>query len=249
MILTIDIGNTNINFALINKNGKILKKYVAPSVDKNKIRKALIKIKNISSIFIVSVAPKTLSITKNDIKKIFKKVKTFIIGQDIKVPLKCEYNKKEIGQDRLVTAFAAKELYGNPTLVIDFGTAVTFDAVKGDRYLGGLILPGIKMSLESLHSRTSMLPMTHLKKVNSFIGKNTKSSIRGGMAYGYGAICDGLAERFKKKIGKKLKMVATGGDAYLISRYTKSLKIIDSNLSHKGLFLLSQINSRKILTK
>jgi len=249
MVLTIDVGNTNVNFAVINKNGNILKKYVAPSMDKAKIRKVLTQIKSVSSIIIVSVAPKILSIVNRDLRKIFKKTKIFIVGNDIKVPLECEYNKKEIGQDRLVTAFAAKELYGAPTLVIDFGTAVTFDAIKGNRYLGGLILPGIKMSLESLHDRTSMLPMTHLKKVNSFIGKNTKSSIRGGMAYGYGAICDGLIERFKKKLGKNLKVVATGGDAFLISRYTKSLKIIDSNLSHKGLFLLSQINLRKILTK
>jgi type III pantothenate kinase len=240
MILTIDIGNTNINFALINKNGKIVKKLTTPSQSNSNIKKILSRIKNIDLIIIVSVAPRTLTVVKKYVKNIFKKAKVSIVGNNIFVPLKCEYDKKEIGQDRLVTAFAAKKIYGEPALVIDFGTAVTFDAVEGDSYLGGLILPGIKMSLESLHNRTSMLPKTYLTKVNSFIGKNTKSSIRGGMVYGYGAICDGLIKKFKKKIGKNLKIVATGGDAYLISLYTKSLKIINPDLSHKGLFFLSQ---------
>ena len=216
MKLLIDIGNTNINRALTGKKG------------------------NVDKVVIVSVVPATLKKLKRSLKRKHKNAKILVVGENIKVPLKCRYNKRQVGQDRLVTAFAAKRLYGLPILIIDFGTAVTFDFVshKGV-YEGGLILPGIKMSLDSLSERTAMLPKTYLKKTRSFIGRDTVSSIRNGMIYGYASACDGLVSRFRKKMGKNLKVVATGGDARLIAGYTRSLKKIDPNLSLKGLCLLS----------
>ena len=226
MLLAVDIGNTNINYALINKKGRIhrLNKPPAAGVDK---------------VIIVSVVPKTLRKVKGSLKKKYKNAKILVVGKNIKVPLKCEYNKREIGQDRLITAFAARILYGLPILIIDFGTAVTFDLVsKKGAYSGGLILPGMKMSLESLSERAAMLPKTHLKKTSSFIGKDTRSSIRNGMIYGYSALCGGLIATFRRKIGKDLKVVATGGDSPLISRYTRAMKKVDTNLSLKGLYLL-----------
>lgn len=222
MKLLIDIGNTNINRALTGKKGR---------VDK---------------VVMVSVVPKRLKKLKRILKRKYKNAKIFVVGENIKVPLKCRYNKRQIGQDRLVTAFAASILYGLPVLIIDFGTAVTFDAVseKG-AYLGGLIVPGIKMSLESLHRRTAMLPKTHLRKTRSFIGKDTESSIRSGMIYGYASMCDGLTALFRKKLGKKLKIVATGGDAALITRYTRSVKKVDPHLSLKGLDFLANKKTLK----
>lgn len=216
MKLLIDIGNTNINRALTGKKG------------------------NVDKVVIVSVVPATLKKLKRSLKRKHKNAKILVVGENIKVPLKCRYNKRQVGQDRLVTAFAAKRLYGLPILIIDFGTAVTFDFVshKGV-YEGGLMLPGIKMSLDSLSERTAMLPKTYLKKTRSFIGRDTVSSIRNGMIYGYASACDGLVSRFRKKMGKNLKVVATGGDARLIAGYTRSLKKIDPNLSLKGLCLLS----------
>ena len=217
MKLLIDIGNTNINRALRGAKGK---------VDK---------------VVVVSVDPAMLKKQKRVLKRKYKSAEIFVVGEDIKVPLKCRYNKRQIGQDRLVTAFAAKSLYGLPVLIVDFGTAVTFDFVsRNDVYEGGLILPGIKMSLDSLSERTALLPKTYLKKTSSFIGRDTVSSIRNGMIYGYASICDGLVSQFRKRIGKNLKVVATGGDARLIGSYTRSLKKIDPNLSLKGLYLLAR---------
>ncbi len=243
MILAIDIGNTNINFALMKKIHKPDCKYVM-ATDGGSLIKILKGIKRkftIDKIIVVSVAPVALKRVKNALKIVFKNKHILIVGKNIKVPIKCEYNMRQIGQDRLVTAHAAKVLYGLPILVVDFGTAVTFDAVSGKGvYLGGLIVPGIKMSLLSLHDRTSMLPRAHLMKIHSFIGKDTKSSIRNGMIYGYSAICDGMISRFRKKIDKKIKVIATGGDARLVASYTSSIKKIDSNLSIKGLYLLAQ---------
>ncbi|UCD55252.1 MAG: type III pantothenate kinase [Candidatus Omnitrophota bacterium] len=244
MLLAIDIGNTNITFALINKQGKITRKYSIPTAQSRRLTYEIglrsCRGRVIDKIFIVSVVPKALKEVKRGLKRKFKNTGIFVVGKDVKVPLKSLYNKREIGQDRLVTAFAARSLYGLPVLIIDFGTAVTFDVVsKKGVYLGGLILPGIKMSLESLSEKTAMLPKIYLKKTHLFIGKDTTSSIRSGISYGYSAICEGLIDLFRKRIDKNIKVIATGGDAPLISRYTPSMKRIDLDISLKGLYLLS----------
>lgn len=247
MILAVDIGNTNITLAVITKKGSIKQRYQIPTHKLN--LKPIIKKagKEIDKIFIVSVVPKALEKVKRSLKREFNGAKICVVGKNVKVPLSCAYNKKEIGQDRLVTAFAARLLYGLPILIIDFGTAVTFDFVsKKGTYLGGLILPGIKMSLESLSERTAMLPKTRLKKTHLFIGRDTRSSIRNGMIYGYSAICEGLVALFRKKINKNIKIIATGGDALLISRYTPSMKKVDLDLSLKGLYFLDSCHSRSL---
>jgi len=241
MILAVDIGNTNIDLALIRENGKIAAKLrCRATVPDFRSVAAGVKEK-IETIIIVSVVPSLTPKVRESLRNRFKRAKIHVVGKDIKVPLKCAYNKKQIGQDRLVTAFAAKMFYGLPVVIIDFGTAVTFDTVtKSGVYAGGLIIPGIKMSLESLSERTAMLPLTYLKDVRSFVGRDTKSSIRSGLLYGYAALCDGLIKLFRKKIGKNIKVIATGGDAPLISRHTSSMKKIDPDLSLKGLYLLSR---------
>jgi len=240
MLLAIDIGNTNINIALIGKKGKVIRKFSTPT-ERPKLKTIVTLRSRVDKIIVVSVVPKALKKLKPYLKRAFQSIPIYTVGKDIKVPLRSEYNKKEIGQDRLITGFAARSLYGAPILIVDFGTAVTFDLVdKKDVYRGGLILPGIKMSLKSLSERTSMLPEVHLKKTNSFIGKDTKSSIRNGMIYGYSSICEGLIVLFRKKIHKNLKVIATGGDAILISSYAPSIKKIDLDLPFKGLYMLSK---------
>jgi len=164
--------------------------------------------------------------------------KICIIGKDITVPIKSLYRKKDIGQDRLITAYAAKLIYGKPVLIIDFGTAVTFDMVSVNNvYMGGLILPGIKMSLRSLHRDTALLPEISLRQAKGFIANNTADSIRNGIIYGYASICEGLINRFKKRY-KKLKIITTGGNVDLIALHTPSIKTIDKNLSLKGLEMI-----------
>ncbi|MBL7156673.1 MAG: type III pantothenate kinase [Candidatus Omnitrophica bacterium] len=244
MLLAVDIGNTNINFGLISKSGRIARRHSQPTKKLNlsRIINIIKKDKTIDAIYMVSVVPGLTKGIKKKLKRSFKNAKIFVIGSNLKVPIKCEYKKREIGQDRLITAFAAKSLYGLPILIIDFGTAVTFDVVsKKSAYLGGLIVPGIKMSLDSLSEGTALLPKTYLKKTRSLIGKNTTTSIRGGMIYGYSALCEGLIAQFRNKLGRNIKIVATGGDAPLISRYTPSMKKVDLDLSLKGLYLLSKV--------
>ncbi|MFH1790946.1 MAG: type III pantothenate kinase [Candidatus Omnitrophota bacterium] len=163
--------------------------------------------------------------------------KLSVIGEDISIPIKSKYNAREIGQDRLVTAYAARELYGAPVLVIDFGTAVTFDIVsRKGVYLGGLIFPGIRMALEALHNRTALLPEIELREAKKLVGRDTTTSIRNGLVYGYSHMCTGIIGMFMRKF-KGLKIVSTGGNVKLIKKHCPKISIIDKNLCLAGLAL------------
>jgi len=145
----------------------------------------------------------------------------------------------QVGQDRLVNAYAAFFSYGAPLIVIDFGTAVTFDVVSQKReYLGGMILPGLKISLDSLAQRTALLPSIRLTSPAEFIGRDTKNSMLSGIVYGFSSLVDELCRKIKKKLGSKARVVATGGDAGLIGRYCRVINKIDKDLTLKGLALI-----------
>ena len=133
-------------------------------------------------------------------------------------------------------------LYKAPLVVVDFGTAVTFDIISGKKeYLGGMILPGLNLSLNALFEHTALLPRVELRKPREFVGKDTKASILSGIVYGFAALADDLAARIKNKIGADARVVATGGDAKLVLEYCKSFDIIDSDLTLKGLNLIFQV--------
>jgi type III pantothenate kinase len=130
-------------------------------------------------------------------------------------------------------------LYGAPLIVVDFGTAVTFDVVsKNKEYLGGFILPGLEISLDALAQRTALLPYVKLSKPKEFIGGDTKSSMLGGIVYGFAALTDDLVNRIKKKIGEQAKVIGTGGNINLIGTYCRRFDKIDEGLTLKGLRLL-----------
>ena len=247
MILAIDIGNTNITAGLF-KGKRLVGKVKTPSHASYLYGRSLRKLlkssgltsADIDSVVISSVVPLVLGRLVAELGKMAL-CRPCIIGRDVKAPIRNMYrNKDEVGQDRLVNAHAAKALYGAPAVIVDFGTAITFDIVsaRGD-YLGGLILPGIEMSLESLHRKTALLPKVELKPALSIIGKDTVNSMRGGILFGLGATCDGLIGQYRKIMGKRLKVIATGGNAGLIKRYTKSIQIVDEDLTLKGLSLLA----------
>ena len=247
-LLAIDIGNTNITAGLF-KGEKLLKKTEIPTNAYSLytrrmrvlIKEADLKVEHIEDVIISSVVPLVLARLIVELRKMIK-VKIAILGKDLKVPIRNMYGiKSEVGQDRLVNAYAAKMLYGAPAVIVDFGTAITFDIVsrKGD-YLGGLILPGIELSLSSLYRNTALLPKVELKLASSIIGKNTVNSMRGGILFGFGLMCDGLTAQYKKILGKAAKVIATGGNSKLIKRYAKSIQIIDEDLTLKGLRIIRE---------
>lgn len=240
-VVVIDVGNTNITVGLF-AGGRLVKKAKIPTAEYGSYAGRL-KVffgRPDSEVIISSVVPEALRKLK---KALQNRVcgPILICGENIRIPIKNLYRvKSQVGQDRLVNAFGAARLYGSPCIIMDLGTAITFDVVsrKGD-YLGGLILPGIEMSFTGLYQKTALLPKVELKPARHIIGKDTVESMRGGILFGYGAMCDGLVAKYRKLLGKNLKVIATGGNARLISRYAKSIQHVDDDLTLKGLYLIS----------
>lgn len=240
-LLAVDIGNTNIALGLF-KNGKLVKKASMPTHTYSMYDRGLKSVVDgACDIVISSVVPLALSRLIMHIKKNMGS-HIYIIGRDIKVPIVNKYRvKSEVGQDRLVNAFAARTLYGAPSIVIDFGTAITFDIISAKaEYLGGLILPGIGLSLSGLYEKTALLPRVEIKKSGSIIGKDTENSMRAGLLFGFGAMCDGLIAKYKKILGPRTRVIATGGDSALVRRYAKSIDKVDGDLTLKGIFLMTK---------
>lgn len=242
MHLLIDIGNTNTTMALLDK-GVITRRFFIRS-SREKISQIALRrllgrstLKNIRYVLIVSVVPSFLKFLKEKIKKIFPSAEVCIVGKDIKVPIKNSYHRAhEVGQDRLVAAYAAKCLLKPPLVVIDFGSAVTMDFVnKKGEYEGGLIFPGLRLALTSLVKDTALLPSIVLRDVKGFIGRDTKGSMNNGIVLGYAALCDGLIEKFRAKYGKSVKVITTGGDAFLIAGHTRFVENIYPDLIFRGL--------------
>ena len=239
MLLAIDIGNTNINFGVF-MDKKLVNKFCIATKTYNlsTLKNKLPKIKFDDAI-VCSVVPRVTRVIDKDLRRLLGK-RPYIIGKDIIVPIKNLYrNPKQVGQDRLVNAYAGVSLYGAPLIMIDFGTAVTFDAVsKHKEYLGGMILPGLKISLAALAERTALLPKIKLAKPKDFIGRDTRNSMLGGIVYGFASLTDDLVKRIRDKIGKNARVIATGGDIQLIQQYCHNLHRVDRDLTLKGLNLI-----------
>jgi len=166
-----------------------------------------------------------------------------VVGQTIKVPVKNRYrNPRQVGQDRLVCAYAAGEIYGRPAIVVDSGTAITFDILsKKNEYLGGIIAPGIRLSAETLFSKTALLPKIKIHAPSSIIGRDTESSILSGLFYGYGMMILGLIERISKKITGRPRVIATGGYTDILRKFVANrIDKVDKTLVFKGLGILWQ---------
>ena len=249
MILTIDIGNTTAHFGLFKK-GKLLKEWRVStgriSGDQG-IRKGISGYKDISKVVVSSVVPSA----NKAIKKLFPQA-VFVDHKNVGIRIKMK-KPSEVGADRLVNALAAYILYRGPCIVVDFGTATTFDVIsqKGE-YLGGAIAPGVLLSRDCLHDRTAKLPLIEIKQPHRVIGKNTLEAMRSGLVYGYAGMVEGMIARIKSELtpypplllregeqkGVSLKVIATGGLAGLICKYTTVVDRIDDKLTLKGLRII-----------
>ncbi len=244
MKLLIDIGNTNSSIVLVEKK-KILKRYFIHTSKGDICLDAFNRLfgkyaGQINEALVVSVVPRFLKILKQVLKKTIFPIKIEVVGTDVIVPIKNNYkNPKQVGQDRLVTAYAAVKKYGSPAICIDFGTAVTFDFVnKKGEYEGGMIFPGLRIALKALVHDAALLPKINIRPTAGIIGKDTMSSMNNGVVRGYAKMCDGLIEEIRQKYGKNAKVIATGGDAKLISKYSKHMKRVVPDLIFHGLIAL-----------
>jgi len=238
-LLAVDIGNTNATFGVFKENGLLNKFDIATE----RLSRADLKVKlrgiRFDDAIICSVVPFATGILKKAIERTLGK-NPFITGKGFTVPVKNLYRKpKQVGQDRLVNAYTALHIYGPPAIVVDFGTAITFDALsKKKEYLGGMIIPGLKISLEALNMRTALLPAVKLDEPEGLIGRDTRNSMLSGMIYGFSSLTDALIARIKKTIGKNARVIATGGNAGLILKYCRAIDRIDPDLTLKGLNML-----------
>ena len=236
-----DIGNTNIKICKFNHNFKIIKTYFFQTKDPNLEKKLSRKLNNIfkkntnKKILFSSVVP---DVYKNIIK-IFskKKIKVFEIKKfNLKKIIKFKVDKySQLGSDRIANAVGAFYKFKSNCIVIDFGTATTFDVIKNKAiYDGGVIAPGIKLSIENLFSSTALLPMFKLKKYPKNYGKNTKEALSSGFFWGYEGLINNIVKKIIKKNGKNFKIVLTGGYSYLFkNRLIKEAKI-ENDITMQG---------------
>lgn len=252
-ILAIDIGNTTIQFAQVDARGvtsvtavDVNQKTQLFKAELMRVTKKLVNQKNkINKAVVCSVVPHLSLLVKRTIAK-HVNIPVYIIGEDVRVPLTVNYKpKSSVGQDRLVGAYAAKKKYGAPVIIIDLGTAITFDVInrKGE-YDGGIIVPGIRLSAESLYNKTAMLPNINTNKgPQALIGKTTKESILSGLFNGYGALCEGLIVKLRKGALKNAKVIITGGHTLLIKKHIKKqqISVIDNYLVLRGIHTISKL--------
>ena len=158
----------------------------------------------------------------------------------------CLDNPREVGTDRVVNAVAAHQMYGGSVIVIDLGTATTFDAVSEDGdYLGGAIAPGIAIATEALFTRTAALPRVELTHPKRAVGRNTVAAMQSGIVFGYAGLIEGIVARIQQEMGGKAKVVATGGYAELLARETPVIEVVNPDLTLIGLRLIYEMNKVK----
>ena len=241
-----DIGNSDTKVCII-KNKKIFKKIIFPtklltkSFFNNKFK--FIKKLNITSSLFCSVVPKKFEIIKNVLNRSYS-IKTYELKKiDLDDIIKIKVNLKQIGSDRLANSISVSKLNYN-YIIIDFGTATTFDVIIKNNYYGGIIAPGINLSIKSLESNASLIPYFTLQKVKKVIGKNTLSALRSGFFWGYTGLINNIIKLIKIETKKNFKIVATGGYSHLFKSSLDYKVSIDKDITIKGLIKI--INKKNL---
>ena len=253
MLFVIDAGNTNIVLGVYRgddlvENWRIGTNKGRTADEYGILIRELLKVsgldhKEIRDIILSSVVPPLDSIIIEMSEKYFN-VKPQVVGPGLKCGIPILYdNPKEVGADRIVNAVAAIKRYKGPVIVVDFGTATTFDFItaKGE-YGGGVIAPGIGISIEALFEKASKLPKVELVKPKKIIGKNTAASIQSGIIYGYVGLVDGIVTKMKEEAGVEAKVVATGGLAPLIAAESCCIDEVVEKLTLEGLKEIFELN-------
>ncbi|PKN04686.1 MAG: pantothenate kinase [Deltaproteobacteria bacterium HGW-Deltaproteobacteria-9] len=258
MLLVIDVGNTNTVVGLYDEEQLLhdwrIRTEIDHTIDEYGVliynlyqssRMKAKEMKAVNAIIISCVVPPMLNILEPLCVKYFN-IKPLIVGPGIKTGMPIFYdNPKEVGADRIVNAVAAFKKYQKESIIVDFGTATTFDYVspKGE-YMGGCIAPGIVISSEALFARASKLPRVEFSKPKTIITKDTVSAIQAGIMFGYAGLVDGIVDRMKAEAKTKPFVIATGGLARIVAQETKSIDIIEEMLTLDGLRIIYELNKK-----
>ena len=243
MLLAIDIGNSTAKFGVFD-NEKLLARFTLPT-DRNQTPEEINALTannllhNIDAVIVSSVVPE-LNIAYRSFCETHFNLKPFFVDHATDLDMKILYDPPEsLGIDRAVAAFAAREKYGTPVIVCDFGTATTIDAVDArGEFIGGIIVPGIAALADSLFQKTSNLPKVEIEKPKKVIGTSTVSAINAGIYFGYAGSVEKILQKMIEELGEAPKIIATGGFSGLIADSVKMIEVVDENLILEGLHLI-----------
>jgi type III pantothenate kinase len=253
MLLTIDVGNTNLTLGLYD--GDRLGAHWRLATDHARmpdeyglqflglLQNAEKKISDLNGISLASVVPDLTGRVIQACREYLKQ-EPLVVDTGVKTGIRIRYeDPKAVGADRVCDAVAVMNLYGGPACVVDFGTATTFNAVTKDGdYLGGAITAGVNLAAEALFTHAAKLPRIDLQRPPSVIGKNTIHAMQSGLLFGYVSMVEGMVARFRSELGNDMKVIATGGLAEVIARETKVIGVIAPWLTLDGLRLIWELN-------
>ena len=241
MYLIGDIGNTETKIFLFNEKLKLKKKWTISTISltntylDSKIKLTITEILKIKKILFSSVVPNAFKLIKKFLIKKNKKLKIYELKQiNLKKLINLKVNRKQVGSDRIANAIGVINNNKN-YIVIDFGTATTFDVIIDKTYLGGVIAPGVKLSLENLSNKASLIPKIKLSKISNVIGTNTSKAVKSGFFWGYLGLIDNIIKLIKKQSRKQFKIVLTGGLSHLFKNTIKGKSVIEKDLTITGL--------------
>lgn len=256
MLLAVDIGNTNVTLGVFKGQEMKATWRMGTSVHRESDEYAVMLLNflelggippsAISDAAICSVVP-PLTPTFADLCRRYLHSEPLIVEAGVKTGIRVAMdNPREVGADRIVDAAAARQLYGTPLIVIDFGTATTFDVISRDgEYIGGAISPGVTLAAEALFDRTAQLPRVELVHPKKVIGKGTITAMQSGILFGYVALVEGMVARIQAELGEKARVIATGGLAGVIAEEAKVIEIVAPDLTLIGLRIIYELNRPK----
>jgi type III pantothenate kinase len=241
-----DIGNTETKIFLVSINNKVIKKisFLTKDINHTRLDKLFINLmidyKKLKKILFCSVVPKSFNLIK---KFLLKKVKIKcyeVKNLNLKSLIKIKANFKQVGSDRITNAISLVDNKNN-FIILDFGTATTFDVLIKDTYSGGIIAPGVRLSLNTLSDRATLIPKIHLKKIKNVIGNDTNSAVRSGFFWGYAGLIDNIIYLIKKETGRSFKVIITGGFSTLFKNSIKTKVNHNKDITINGLIKISEL--------